>query len=267
MKPETEKIIKDLNLTRPIVFFDLETTSIDIKVARIIEFAAIKILPDTSKPPISVRILINPGKEIISKEITELTGITNDMVKDKGLFRDLANELYDFIKDCELGGYNCIKYDIPLLKEEFKRVNIDWDYSKCKVLDSCNIFKKKEGRTLSDASRFYLGKEHTGAHSALTDITRTIEVLFAQIQKYDDLPKDIDELHEYVRFLDPNAIDPDGKFIRNPAGDIVFGFGKHNGKKVNENLDTRDFVAWMLRENFSDETKDVARKILSGELK
>src|SRR6187431_1199003 len=171
-----------LQLTRPIAFIDLETTGVNLSVDRIIEVAIIKILPDNTRQV--KRKLINPGMPI-PPQSTEIHGITNEMVKDAPTFKQAGNELKQFIEGCDLGGYNSKRFDIPMLMEEFLRAGMTVDLSNRKMVDVQHIFYTMEPRTLSAAYKFYCEKELTDAHSAEIDITATVEVLHAQLMKYE----------------------------------------------------------------------------------
>ena len=180
-----------LNISRPIAFIDLETTGINLSTDRIIEIAIIKILPDNTK--VVKRKLINP--EIpIPEASSEIHGITNEMVKDAPTFKQAGNEIKQFLENCDLGGYNSNRFDIPLLMEEFLRAGMDVDLSDRKMIDVQHIFYSMEPRTLSAAYKFYCGQELINAHSAEADISATIDVLYAQVARYEKLGNSVESI-------------------------------------------------------------------------
>lgn len=234
--------------------FDLETTGVNIASDRIVQFAAHVILPDGSSRDYNM--LINPGVPI-PPGATEVHHITDEMVKDAPLFEDVADEIFDIVNGAVLVGYNLLNFDIPLLAEELLRA--DLSMPECSVIDAGNIFKKKEERTLSAAVKFYCGREMEGAHDALNDVHATRDILFAQLERYPDLPKTVEELHEFSRFGD-KRVDFAGKFAYDADGDVIYTFGKDSkGKKVK--LDT-GLCRWMLDKDFTRDTKSHAERLL-----
>ena len=179
-----------VKLERPICFFDLETTGAKVGKDRIVEIAILKVNTDNQESHKVWR--INPEMDI-SFQAIQVHGISNDMVKNEQNFKYYSNEIYEFIKDCDLAGFNAIKFDIPILVEELIRADIDFDFSKVRMIDSQVIFHKKEPRNLSAALKFYCGKNLENAHSALDDTIATYEVFKAQLEKYDDLEPNIEE--------------------------------------------------------------------------
>ena len=179
-----------VKLERPICFFDLETTGAKVGKDRIVEIAILKVNTDNQESHKVWR--INPEMDI-SFQATQVHGISNDMVKNEQNFQYYSNEIYEFIKGCDLAGFNAIKFDIPILVEELIRADIDFDFSKVRMIDSQVIFHKKEPRNLSAALKFYCGKTLENAHSALGDTMATFEVFKAQLEKYDDLEPNIEE--------------------------------------------------------------------------
>lgn len=220
-----------LNLSNPLAFFDIEATGLTISRDRIVEIAIIKINPDGSKEEFSS--LVNPEMEI-PKEVIEIHGITNEKVKNSPTFAQLANELVTFLKDADLAGYNSNKFDIPILAEELLRVGNDFDLSSKKFIDVQNIFHKMEQRTLAAAYQFYCNKEIENAHSALADTQATFEVLFSQLEKYPDLKADVSFLADFSRGHHGDIVDFAGRLAKNEQGNIVYNFGKHKGKTVEE---------------------------------
>ena len=247
-----------LNLTQPIAFFDLETTGLNIASDRIVEIAIIKIMPNGDKETKTK--LLNPTIPI-SKEATAIHGITDKDVKDKATFKEVAQELYEFIEGCDLGGFNSNRFDIPLLAEEFLRAEIDFDVSKRKLVDVQNIFHKMEKRTLSAAYKFYCDKDLTDAHSAEADTSATYEIFEAQIEKYDELENNIEFLANFSQ--QTKNVDLLGRIIYNEKGVEVFNFGKHKGKSVEEVYQKEPgYYSWIMNGDFPLYTKKVLNQII-----
>jgi DNA polymerase-3 subunit epsilon len=253
-------MLDTLSLQRPLIFFDIESTGISISKDKIIELCAIKILPDKSRAMLLQRFY---PEMPIPPSSTEIHGITDEMVKNEPTFREKAKEIAAFFSGCDLAGYNIAKFDIPLLVEELLRSGLNENpFEKVKVIDSLSIYFKKEPRNLAAALKFYANEEIVNAHSAEADVEATIKVLNGQLEKYSDLPSTTDALHDL--FVQENDfLDYDRKFSRDKKGEIIFMFGKNKGLPVAENL---GMVKWMLDKDFSEHTKFVARKILSGEI-
>ena len=218
-----------LQLKRPIIFFDLETTGVDTAKDRIVEISMIKIMPDGEEIIRTRR--LNPEMPIPA-EATAVHGITDEDVKDQPTFAQVAKSLAQFIQGCDFGGFNSNRFDLPVLVEEFLRVGVDVDFKRRKFVDVQNIFHKKEQRTLVAAYKFYCDKNLDDAHSAEADTRATYEVLKAQIERYDDLENDIDFLAEYS--ARGKTADYAGCILYNENEEEVFGFGKHKGKLVSE---------------------------------
>lgn len=247
----------NLKLSKPLAFFDLETTGLNIASDRIVEISIVKIMPNGDKE-IKTK-LINPTIPI-PKEVSLVHGITDEDVKDKATFKEVAHELNQFIDGCDLAGYNSNKFDIPLLAEEFLRAEIDFDVSKRNLIDVQNIFHKMERRTLSAAYKFYCGKELKDAHSAEADTTATYEILEAQIGMYDDLNGDAKFLGEFSQMT--KNVDLLGRIVYNSKGVEVFNFGKHKGKPVVEILEKEPgYYSWMMNGDFPLYTKKVLTAI------
>lgn len=249
----------NLKLKKPLAFFDLETTGLNIATDRIVEISIIKIMPNGDKE-IKTK-LINPTIPI-SKESSAIHGIKDQDIKDKATFKEVANELNDFITGCDLAGYNSNRFDIPLLAEEFLRANIDFDITNRKLVDVQNIFHKMEQRTLVAAYKFYCDKDLTAAHSAEADTSATYEILEAQIEKYDDLKNDTEFLSEFSQMT--KNVDLLGRFVYNDKNIEVFNFGKHKGKPVTEVLEKEPgYYGWMMNGDFPLYTKKVLKEIKS----
>jgi len=246
-----------LNLTKPIVFFDLETTGINITKDRIVEIAILKVFPNGNKE--SKTWLVNPEIEI-PKEASDIHGITNEQVLTEPTFAALEPQITEMIKGCDLAGFNSNRFDIPLLAEEMLRVEVDFDMKNRAAVDVQVIFHKKEQRTLSAAYKFYCKKDLENAHSAMADTTATYEVLLAQLEKYDDLENNIDFLEEYSHHK-KNA-DFANMLVFDKDGDECFNFGKHKGKKVVAVLEKEPgYYNWIQNADFPRYTKKVLTAI------
>ena len=246
-----------LNLKRPIVFFDLETTGVDTSKDRIVEISMIKIMPDGEE--ITRTRKLNPTIPI-PPEATAVHGITDDDVKDEPTFQQVAKSLAQFIQGCDFGGFNSNRFDLPVLVEEFLRAGVDVDLKRRKFIDVQNIFHKKEQRTLVAAYKFYCDRDLNDAHSAEADTRATYEVLKAQIERYDDLENDVDFLAEYSQR--GKAADYAGYVLYNEKEEEVFGFGKHRGRLVSEVFRTEpSYYAWMMNGDFPLYTKKVLTEI------
>lgn len=246
-----------LNLKNPIVFFDLETTGIDVSRDRIVEISLVKILVNGEREVKTRR--INP--EIpIPKEASAIHGIYDEDVKDCPPFRAIAKSLANYMEGCDLGGFNSNKFDIPVLVEEFLRAGIDVDFKKRRFVDVQNIFHQKERRTLEAAYKFYCEKELENAHSAEADVIATFEVLEAQLDRYPDLENDIAYLAEFSSR--DNFADYAGRVVYDDNGAEVFGFGKHKGRKVEEVfVKEPSYYSWMMDGDFPEYTKKVITEI------
>lgn len=247
-----------LNIQNPIIFFDLETTGIDVAKDRIVELCYIKLFPNGNEESKSMR--INPGMPI-PKQSSDVHGIYDEDVVDCPLFKDIAAELYKTFETCDLAGFNSNKFDIPLLCEEFLRCGYDFDVSKRKCIDVQNIYHKLERRTLIAAYKYYCGKDLENAHSAFADTRATLEVLEAQLDKYPaDLQNDVKFLAEYS-MMNKN-VDFAGRIIKNDNDVEVFNFGKHKGKPVVEVLRREpSFYSWMMQGDFPQNTKQVLTRL------
>lgn len=250
-----------LNLNKPICFFDLETTGTNPGKDKIVEIAVLKIDINNQKKEMVWR--VNPECPI-PEEASSVHGITDEMVKDQPIFKQISKEIYNFIEGCDLGGYNIDKFDLPLLVEEFIRSGIDVSsFVKVKTVDVQTIFFKKEPRDLSSALKFYCNKDHGNAHTALDDTIATYEVLLSQLDKYDDLEPSVDFLSTLTRRN--KNIDFAGRIIEDDNGDAIFNFGKHKGKKVKEVLTKeKGYYSWMMNSDFPEYTKKVITQVKLG---
>jgi len=247
----------ELNLNRPIVFFDLETTGINIASDRIVEISLLKIATDGTEKWLNSR--VNPEMPIPPKA-TAIHGISDDDVREAPLFRELAPKIASFMEGCDLGGYNAIKFDIPLLSEEFLRSGIEFDFRKRKYIDVQVIFHKKEQRTLSAAYQFYCSKKLEDAHSAQADTAATYEILKAQLDKYSDLENDVEKLSVFSAYN--NNVDFAGRIIFDENDREIFNFGKYKGKVVEEVFrDDPSYYTWMMNGDFTLDTKRIITAI------
>lgn len=248
----------ELNLKNPIVFFDLETTGINISKDRIVEVSLLKVHPN-GKEELKTR-RINPEMHI-PEESTAIHGIKDEDVKDCPTFKQVAKSLADYLEGCDLAGFNSSRFDVPMLVEEFLRANVDFDVSKRKFVDVQIIFHRKEQRTLEAAYKFYCDKELLNAHSAESDTIATYEVLKSQLDRYPDLVNDIEKLSdEFSNFKD--NVDFAGRIVLNDKGVEVFNFGKHRGKPVAEIFANEpSYYSWMMDGDFPLNTKQVLTQI------
>jgi len=247
----------ELKLKRPLVFIDVETTGINVSTDRIVEISLLKITPDGKEKWFTTR--VNPEMPIPPK-VTAIHGITDEDVARSPAFREIAKNLASFLEGCDLAGYNAIKFDIPLLAEEFLRTNADFNFRKRKYIDVQIIFHKKEQRTLSAAYLFYCKKELDNAHSSEADTAATYEILKAQLDKYNDLDNDIDKLAAFSSFS--TNVDFAGRIILDENGVEIFNFGKHKGKPVEVVLrEEPSYYSWMMNGEFPLYTKKVLTEI------
>ena len=240
-----------LQLTRPIAFIDLETTGVNLTNDRIVELAIVKIMPDGTR--IAKRRLINP--QIPIPQVTsDIHGITDDMVKDAPTFKQMSNEIRQFLENCDLGGYNSNRFDIPMLMEEFLRAGVDVDLSDRRMVDVQHIFYTMQPRTLAAAYQFFCEKELIDAHSAEADINATIEVLEAQLKKYDKLGTTVDSVLGVIG--EEKIIDYARRFGFDAKGNEVFNFGKYKGMAVADVLKKEpQYYDWMMKGEFPMHTK------------
>lgn len=250
-----------LKLNRPLAFIDLETTGLNIQTDKIVEIAIVKIMPDEQK--IAKRKFINPEIPIPAGS-SAIHGITDDMVKDAPTFKQVANEIKQFLHNCDIGGYNSNRFDVPLLVEEFLRAGLDINFDNTTLLDIQNIFHKMEQRTLSAAYQFYCNKTLEKAHSAEADATATFEVLLAQLDKYNQLGDTLDTILQCIG--KEEIVDYARRFIKS-NGVEVFNFGKHKGKSVIEVLKQEPgYYDWMMKGDFCLHTKKKLAEIWNKSL-
>jgi len=251
-----------LKLSRAIAFIDLETTGVNLATDRIVEIAITKILPDGTQQ--KKRKLLNPQMPIPAGA-TAIHGITDEMVKAAPSFKEVGNELKQFIEHCDLGGYNSNRFDIPLLMEEFLRSGFEVDLSTRKMVDVQHIFYTMEPRTLTAAYKFYCNKELTNAHGAEADVDATIDVLFSQLDKYPGLGNTVESILASIG--EEKIIDYARRFVYDAKGVEVFNFGKHKGRPVTEVLKAEpQYYDWMMKGDFPLHTKQKLTEILNKTL-
>lgn len=252
-----------LILRNPICFFDLESTGTNITHDRIIEIAVIKLMPNGEV--LKKSNLLNPGIPIPPEGFV-FHGIRDEDVKDKPTFKEVAREYAKFFEGADLSGFSILKMDVPMLVEEFIRAGIDFDYQRKKIIDAQKIFHLMEKRTLSAAYKFYVNKELEDSHTAEADAEATMEVLLAQIEKYDGKDvtdasgKKVGEIRNDVevlsRMISADMVDLAGRMIKNENGDEIFNFGKHKGKKVTAVFKQEPaYYDWMMNGDFPQDTK------------
>ena len=246
-----------LALTRPLVFFDCETTGTDISKDRIIEISLLKLYPANHQELKTFR--INPGIPIPA-EATAIHGITNEDVANSPAFAAIAQEILDKINGSDLCGYNLIKFDFPLIRMEFFRNNIEFNIEGINLIDPMKIFMLKEPRDLTSALQFYCNRDHQAAHSAEADTLVTKDILIAQIARYDDLPNTVAELSTFSTQGTTRFADITGKLKYNDNNEVVFNFGAHRNERI---IDNRDYVNWMLTRDFPEDTKSILRRLLN----
>lgn len=258
-----------LKLRNPLVFFDLETTGINVAQDRIIDAAFVKVLPGGEREKYTIR--VNPQIPI-PPESSAVHGIYDDDVKDKPPFKAVAKNLATWLKGCDLAGFNIMKFDVPMLVEEFLRANVEFDVDDRKIIDAQKIFHMMEKRTLSAAYKFYCDKELNDAHSAEADTEATLEVFEAQMRRYegktltDVTGKKIGVIENDIVVIDKitneKMIDYAGRLSYDENGNEIINFGKHKGKKVREVLKAEPgYYDWMMRSDFPLDTKRRLTKI------
>jgi DNA polymerase-3 subunit epsilon len=260
----------NLNLTRPLAFFDLETTGIKVSTDRIVEISIVRVAPDGTSKIKTLR--INPEMHIPA-EVTAIHGITDEDVKDAPKFSEVAHDLVHFLENCDLAGFNSNHFDIPLLAEEFYRAGIDFELKGRRFVDIQNIFHKMEPRNLRAAYKFYCGKDLVNAHSAEADTMATYEILIAQIERYKDVPIDdrngkpyfpvVNDVKALSLFSHASRnVDLVGHIIYNEKDAEVFNFGKHKGKVVAQVFrDEPSYYDWIMKSEFPLSTKKVVTVI------
>lgn len=251
-----------LQLTRPLAFFDLETTGIRIGRDRIVQIGIVRLMPDGSRE--SYQTLVNPEMPIPA-EATAVHGITDLDVAMAPRLQDVAEEVLEHLAGCDLGGFNVIRFDVPFLSEELHRVGTAWDTSTARIVDAQRIYHKMEPRNLSAALKFYVGRDHEGAHDALADVEATADVLLAQLERYSELPQTVAELGEISgdRQRSPDAA---GKLKFDDKGHVCLGFGKYSGWTL-ENIGRNDpgYLQWLMtKAELPASTLAIMKNVLSN---
>ena len=235
------------------VFFDLETTGLNVGQDRIVEISLLKVMPNGQEEQLTYR--INPEMPI-SEESTSIHGISNEDVANEPTFKQLASQIAAFMDGADLSGFNLLKFDVPMLVEEFLRVEIDFDLKNRKIVDVQRIFHQMEQRNLVAAYKFYCGKDLSDAHSAAADTIATYEVYKAQIERYENLENDTDFVHAFTGSPADRMVDIAGRIVKDDNGVPVFNFGKHRGKPVTEVLMKEPgYYTWMMNGDFPLYTK------------
>lgn len=251
-------VLKHVRLERPLVVLDLETTGTRVQTDRIVEISTLKLLPDGTGQWRTRR--LNPGVPI-PPGASAVHGITDEDVATERSFSQIARSLAAFLDGCDLCGYNLWSFDLKVLVAEFKRSEVPFSLAGRHVIDPMRIYHRRERRDLAAALHFYCDREHDGAHAAEADVLAALLVLDGQMERYEDLPRSVAELHGHMGY--PDVVDPDGKFVRREDGVIVFAFSDHCGKGVDDVARTDPgFLEWMLKKNFSVEAKEVVREAL-----
>ena len=255
--------MQNLSLTRPLAIFDLETTGIDVDRDRIVQIAIIRVEPGGTRRTFNT--LVNPERPIPA-EATRVHGIKDSDVAHAPTFAQIRREVEELLQDADLGGFNSIRFDTPLLQNELRWSGSTLDLGQALQVDAMRIFHAKEPRTLEAAMRFYCGEDMTNAHSALADTEATLAVLDAQLGRYDDLPRDIEALHKFCNPDQGRFVDRTRKFVWTDEGQAAFTFGKLKGKTLQQAVqgESRGYLEWMLNKDFSEEVKDILRKALEG---
>lgn len=265
----------NLNLKRPIVFFDIEATGLHVIRDRIVQLGMIKYSPDNTAGE-EMNLLINPGPVLISEEAYEVHGISAADVRNKPTFDQLAQKIFDFIGDADLAGYNSDRFDIPMLMEEFARCGFEFSMENRKSIDVQKIFYKMEPRTLIAAYKFYCDKTLDMAHDALADVRATAEVLNGQLTRYQNadyegadgemtqpIQPDVASISAFT--TNPQLLDATQRLKYNAQGDVVFNFGKYMGQPVGKTLyQDRNYLDWIQNKEFSVQVKRLTKKLFKA---
>ena len=251
----------ELVLERPLVFFDIESTGTNPYRDRIVEIAVIKVMPDGTREDVVRR--INPTIPI-PEGASAVHGIYDADVAEAPTFAVIAHNLFNYLDNCDLAGYNIVKFDVPMLQEEFKRCGLVLDMKERKLIDVFNIFCRLYPRTLSAAYEFFCGGNLEDAHSALADTDATVSVLLGQLAKHPELPREMAGLAEFSAARDVDFVDSEGR-LKFSGSEVVVNFGKNSGRRLRDlAVEDPGFLRWMLRSDFSDEVKNIIRDALSG---
>jgi len=253
--------VKNLGLERPLVFFDLETTGTDVLSDRIVEISVLRVEIDGTQETRTRK--IDPERPIPA-EATAIHGIRDEDVHGAPTFRQIAKGLLELLGDADLAGFNIRRFDVPLLERELKACGLDLHVPQRRLIDAMTIFHRKEPRNLEAAVRFYLGRDHAEAHSAEADVAATVELLDAQLERYADLPRSVDELERWS-VGDRPTVDRSGKFTWRD-GEAVFAFGKYQGKSLREVANEAvNYLEWVVQADFPSDAKELVAAALRGE--
>ena len=253
--------VKRLQLTRPFIIFDLETTGTNVRHDRIVEIAALKIHPDARREDFITR--VNPERPI-PESAMRVHGIRDEDVRDCPTFAQIAADLYRFFNGCDIGGFSVLRFDIPVLIEEFRRAGFEFAVDNVRVVDAQVIFHKKEPRNLSAALQFYCGLEHVDAHGAKADALATLKVIEGQLERYPDLPGDIEALDRFCNPREKAALDPANR-LRWNGDEVVLAFGEYAGYSLHDMVKNHPkYLEWILRKQFPAEVKAIIREALRG---
>ena len=251
----------ELQLKRPLVVFDLETTGTNVRYDRIVEIAAIKVFPDGRRERFVTR--LNPQRSI-PESVIAIHGIRDDDVKDCPTFADVAPKLLRFLEGVDLAGFGIVRFDIPVLTAEFQRAGFEFSPRNANLLDAQMIFHKRERRDLTAALHFYCDEELVGAHGAEADAIAALKVLEGQVRRYSDLPRTAEELGRYCNPMDSEALDPANRLRWNDK-EVVLAFGEYAGHSLREMAAERpQYLQWILRKQFPREVKEIVRNALDG---
>lgn len=249
------------NLDRPLAVFDIEATGTSPHADRIVELAVVRIQPDNTRSRHTWR--VNPGMPI-PPGATAIHGISDADVVNCPLFGAIAGDVLKVFDGCDLGGYNVLRFDIPMLEEEFLRARLKLDLDGRRVIDAQRIFHRKEPRDLTAALAFYCGEMHLDAHGAVADTEATVRVFEAEFQRYPDLPRTVEELDAYCNPRDPNWVDRTGK-LKWESGEVVLNFGRQKGARLKALIENDPgFIKWMLRCDFPRDLKEIVAKAQQG---
>ena len=250
-----------MKLDRPLAFFDIESTGTSPGADRIVELAVVRLMPDGSRESRTWR--LNPGIPIPA-EVTAIHGITDADVADCPSFADAADDILKAFDDADLSGYNVLRFDIPMLTEEFFRAGIRFEWEHRRIIDVQRIYHRKEPRDLTAALAFYCNEMHLDAHGAVADVDATIRVLEAQCGRYTDLPSDMDGLDAYCNPRQPGWVDRTGR-LKWQNGEVVLNFGKRKGTPLRQIVEgDTNFVNWMLRSDFPRDVKEILMDAMQG---
>lgn len=256
----------NLNLTRPLAVFDIESTGTNWERDRIIDLAVVRIEPDGTRQTIEFR--FNPEMPI-PPAATAVHGIRDEDVRDAPRFRDRMAEVVRAFEGCDLAGFNIWRFDVPMLQQEFKRAGSAFDMTGRKMVDAQRVYHQKEKRDLTAAVLFYCGESHEGAHGARADAEATLRVIEKQLERYPDLPREVVPLDRFCFPPVADGVDREGKVRWDAEGDMVLGFGKYQGAKLRAmaaDRDNRKYLEWMLRQNFGQQVDGLIKLALESRL-